>query len=281
MSPRRADPQEELTATQDRDAITALTIPDDIRADLLRQQGESVQTQQALPRIQIMAAGAGFYEIEDGGDPVRAFSGVILNNHPRNVLWDKKYAANDAAADDEGLPACFSADGDWGVPREGFRHPDLPDGLVGNGVLMVGCARCTYNQFGSGAALIADKNPKGKACTNQRGVYIMMEGRETPMELRLPPTSLLAFDAYLTSLLNRGVPVQAVLTRFAQETKTRGTGKYSVATFAAERALSPEEFQAALTKRARYNRQMTPQVIPEATLSEPLEASEEEDRIPF
>lgn len=275
MSPRKA----EAEAQADREAITALTIPDDIRADLLREQGESVQTQQKLPRIQIMAAGAGFYEIENGGDPVRSFVGVILNNHPRNVLWDKKYADTEGLKDDEGQPACNSADGDWGVPRDGFRHPDLPDGKVGNGVLMVGCSKCTFNQFGSGDLLIADKNPKGKACTNQRAVYVMMEDFETPLELRLPPTSLAAFDEYLTKLLNKGIPVQSVVTRFSQVQKPRGTGKYSVATFEVERVLTPDEFQNVLTKRARYNKQMTPQVIAEAVITEALEDSEEE--VPF
>lgn len=263
-----------LTPESDQDAITALSIPDDIKADLLRQQGESVETPQALPMVKVMPAGAGLYDIEGEATPVREFYGVILNNHARNVLWDRKYGVE---VEDEELKraACSSNDGRWGTPREGFAHPAL-EGEVGNGVRMVACQTCPLNRWGSGATYIADKNPKGKACTNQRSVYIMVEGRETPLELRLPPTSLNDFDAYLTDLLNKGVPVQAVVTKFSQ--KIMGTNaRFGKAVFEVAEALSPEGFQAVLTKRARYHQQITPQVIQEAAV---IEDSETGDGLP-
>lgn len=277
---RSATTEGALTTEGDRDAITALSIPEDVKADLLRQQGESIQTPQALPRIKIMAAGAGMYDIQDDATPVREFSGVVLASHARNVLWDRPYG-EDAPSDDEKPPACSSTDGIWGTPREGFRHPGLVDGQVGNGVLMVACRGCPLNQFGSGNALIATHNPKGKACANQKSVYVLLEGHETPFELRLPAMSIRSFDAYLTGLLNRGVPVQAVVTRFRQEVKMRGTKRYGEAIFEVGSTLSSDAFQGVLVKRSRYSAQLNPQNAQETSVElEPLEGSEEGD-IPF
>jgi hypothetical protein len=256
-----------------------IAIPDDIRQDLLRQQQQSIETPQQLPRIEVMPAGVGLFEFKDDNSTVREFEAVILNNHPTNTLWDKKYGSVGADAQDEDKqPACASPDGRYGLVRRGFAHAGLPAGMVGNGAMMVECGTCPYNKFGSGALLIADRNPKGKACTNYRSVYVMLPDHDSPLELRLPPTSIGNFDAYLTMLMNTGTPVQAVLTKIVC-TVVQKTVRYSTVTFTKERALTPQDFQQVLDKRSRYWSAITPMAI-QTTQVAPA-APENDDDMPF
>jgi hypothetical protein len=253
---------------------TALAIPDDIRADLLRAQQDSIETPQALPRVKIMAAGAGLFEFEDTSDTTRTFKGVVLANHPRNVCWDKKFGEQAATAE-ESLPACSSNDGRTGLPREGFAHAGLPSGVVGNGVRTVACRTCPYNQWNSGNMLISDKNPRGKACTNQRSVFVLVEDREAPVELVLPPTNISGFDEYLTTLLNRGIPVQAVVTDFRQEVVRMNGFLVGKALFSMDKNLTQDEFNIVLGKRLQYQTAMIPNLAV-ASLPEESESFDDE-----
>jgi hypothetical protein len=260
----------------------SLALPADVRADLLRAQQDSIETPQALPRVSVMPAGAGLFEFEDTNETTPTFRGVILGNHGRNVLWDHKYGE---APEDVKLPACSSNDGKYGVPREGFAHAGLPDGQEGDGVLMVECRTCPYNQWGSGAALIPDKNPKGKAVTNQRSIYILLEEREFPVELVLPPTSIPGFDEYLTTLLNRRVPVQAVVTEFRQEVVRRGQYRVGTVRFSNQSTLDQEVFARVMEVRSQWMHQISPSSGP-MTVAEPdgVESTAEvgdDDDIPF
>ena len=275
---------------------TALVLPDDIRADLLRAQQQSIQTPQQLPQVRIMPAGAGLYEFKDNNDTVRSFQGVILNNHPRNVLWDRAFGETPVAAgadDQQNLPACSSVDGKYGTPRRGFLHIMVNDGQTpAEGTELVACATCRYNQWGTGTMLNPRGNPKGKAVTNQRSVYVLMEGRNAPVELILSPTSISAFDEYLTFLTNKGIPAQAVVTEFSQEVKTRAGSniRWGVATFREVGALDQETFNLVLEKRAQFQSSIAPSSVP--TTSQPAtvagdpnesvtDAEIEADEIPF
>lgn len=237
---------------------TAITVPDDIRADLLRAQAASITTSVALPRISIMAGGAGLFEFSTDGQTADRFTGVVLNNHPTNILWDRPYGGQALAEDDPNrFPACSSDDGITGIPREGFRHAGL-NGGIGDGVATVECRTCPYNQWGTGDMFKPQGNKKGKAVTNQRKVYILLDGNQVPFELTLPPTSLSAFDEYLTSLLNRNLPVQAVVTEFRQEKKQKGTMKYAEARFTMVGTLTQEQFSGVMTKMKQFETAINP-----------------------
>lgn len=254
-------------------ASTALALPDDIRNDLLRAQASQITTVQRLPDVKIMPAGAGLYEFSDTNDTVREFTGVILNSHARNLLWDRPYGSEapqpvNGEGDPQNMPACVSSDGKFGVPRPGFPHAGL-QGRVASGTERIACATCPYNQWESKGLIPALLRPndsgKGKAVVNQRVLFIMVvdaEGqfaRETPVQLTLPPTSLVPYDEYLGTLLNRGVPVQAVLTRFSQTRQTRGSLAWSLAVFDNARPLTEAEFQAVMGKRAQFRTSIVPQ----------------------
>lgn len=252
---------------------TALALPDDIRNDLLRAQAEQITTVQRLPEVKIMNAGAGMYEFSDTGDTVREFVGIILNSHARNLLWDRPFGApllRDPVTNEEvpNLPACSASDGRYGTPRIGFPHAGL-GGRAATGAERIACATCPYNQWESKSlipALVGPNGPgKGKATTNQRILYIMVldaEGnfvRETPVQLTLPATSLTPYDEYLGTLLNRSIPIQAVVTRFAQVRTTRGANAYAIATFENSRMVTEDEFGRVMGKRAQFRMAITPQ----------------------
>jgi hypothetical protein len=252
-----------LPATQ-APAASALALPDDIRNDLLRAQAEQIATPQRLPGVKIVNGGACLYEFDDNNDTLRTFRGIVLASHPRNVLWDRPFGSEpqrDPATGEEiaNSPACVASDGKFGVPRPGFAHAALGQGVVARGVERIECATCPYNQWESKGLLPGFTPGKGKAVTNQRVVYVMVLDdntddftRATPVELILPPTSLPGYDEYLAGLLNRGIPVQTVVTRFGQERVERNGFRWGVATFASEGQVTPELFQAVLEKRANF-----------------------------
>ena len=260
------------------DPSTAL---DTRRDELLRSQAAQVTTLQALPRIAIMGAGAGLFEFSDTQETVREFRAVILNSHPRNVLWDKEYGeAGSQASEEDKQPACVANDGVNGQPRPGFAHLGLPANVgkrkddaslvVANGTELIACASCPYNQFGS-KRLVTDRgNPKGKADTNYKSVYVMVPGRGIPFELRLPPTSIRAFDKYLTDLIGASVPVQAIETIFSQEKKENGGLRWAECRFTRGATLDDDTFENVLTARSKFLAMITPRplVMPDVVIAD-------------
>lgn len=256
--PRRNEASEVATSQS-----TALAIPDDIRADLLRAQQGMVGDRLKLVQAKVMAAGAGLFEFTDTNETVRDFAGVILGSHQRNVLWDRP-ADVQPASDEEKGPACRSNDGRIGVPRAGFAHAALqprnaqPGGALvrATGTEQIQCAACPYNKWGSKGLMPQMIRPggstKGKAVTNQRAVYVLVPGRETPVMLIVAPTSIPAYDEYIGNLVNRNTPVQSMFTIFKQEIKTRGAQRWAVLTFQQGETLGNDAFNKVLSVRARF-----------------------------
>lgn len=252
-------PQQQTALTPQNPAQNALAmLPDDVRADLLRAQREQISTFQRLPRIKIMGQGSGLYEFGGTGDTQREFQGIILNSHQRNVLWEP----DNVRESQDAPPACRSNDGKIGIPRQGFRHVML-GGQPAEGTERIECAGCRYNQWRSAGLINPNpRNANGKAVTNQRSLYVLVENFEMPFELVLSPTSLKAYDTYLVTLAAQQIPVQAVLTAFSQEIKGSGSNRYGVAKFANGGLLDGDTFNFVLAKRREYERHITP---PDAT----------------
>jgi hypothetical protein len=251
-------------------AVDSYVLPEHIRQDLLRTQQESLTTAIQLPKIKVLPAGVGLYEIEsaqEGAEPQHApsFVGVIIAHHNRNILWDRKHGSPAPIDDLLKRPACSSEDGKYGVPREGFTHAALGRPAIRNE--RIECASCPYNQFGSGAMLVADKNAKGRAVSNYKVLYVMLDGRVAPMELALPGMSIRPFEDYLMRLTNQGVPVMAVFTEFRQSVTMRNGSKVANAEFRRAGVLNEQQFNAVLDKRVQFAASITPQAyIPLATI---------------
>jgi hypothetical protein len=235
-------------------------LPDTIRAELLRQQAASITTPQRLPRARILPQGALAFQFTDTEQTVRSFDGVVVAHHPANILWDRPYGTPNVP-ENERFPACSASDGIVAVPREGFYHQAL--GHEATGDERIACATCPYNEWES--ARLIGRQGRGKACTNQRIVYLVTEDRQSPVQLTLSSTSIPVFDEYLLNLLNRGLPVQAVLTRFSQERKTRGTLVWSVVTYEMLTQLNQPTFDHVMDLRAQFQNVMEPAAARAAT----------------
>lgn len=296
---------ENLPATQNQAALPAL--PDDVLNDLLAAQAGEMGDRIDIPRVKVMPAGVGMFEFADNNDTVRDFTGVILGSHAKNVLWDKQFGQQ-SSNEEENLPACSAQDGRFGTVREGFVHLGLPGnrrflnggvataaaqaeavsngGVAGTGVEQVECRTCPYNQYGTGRVFRPQSSEKGKANTNQRVIYVLMEDRMLPVALVIPPTSLTAFDKYVGDLLNRRIPVQAVVTKFSQEVLGTGGVRYGTVKFSQADRLDAQTLQHVLAQRTKYMAYINPamQAAPvEATVvNEPEAPSEDEpDDMPF
>lgn len=306
MSKAKQEPAQEQELYQVQDdppteqstTVDTYVLPEHIRRDLLRGMAESIDTPQKLAKIGVMPAAAGLYRIQGADETtddlkVPTFKGVVLHSHSRNVLWDREYGDNTPVADEERLPACSSPNSKVGIPRKGFAHAAL-DGAEATGDERIECASCPYNQWGSGDMLIATKNHKGKAVTNQKAIYIMLPGRKAPMVLTISGYSIAAWDEYMMGLMNQDIPVQSVVTEFAQKIQNR-KGK-DVALIVLRRAgvLPAETFQGALRKREEFRASIFPaEVLMEAKVDDGADAPsddeleqfkgkiDEQDELPF
>ncbi len=168
-------------------------------------------------RIKIPSAGSTVFEVP-GDDPtepdsVKEFSAVILSHHPLYAYYKSKYTGGNQP------PDCGSFDGVIGVGDPG-----------GN------CAKCPYNQFGSG-------ENGSKACKNRRRIYVLREGEIFPLLLSLPTGSLKEFSRYIKRLLSKGKKSNSVVTKFSLKKAVNSGGiAYSQAQFTVDRQLTNEEF---------------------------------------
>ncbi|HCS74134.1 MAG TPA: hypothetical protein DIW17_09690 [Clostridiales bacterium] len=168
-------------------------------------------------RIKIPSAGSTVFEVpgEDPNEPdsVKEFSAVILYHHPLHAYYKNKYTGGNQP------PDCGSFDGISGEGNPG-----------GN------CAKCPYNQFGSG-------ENGSKACKNRRRIYVLREGEIFPLLLSLPTGSLKEFSRYIKRLLSKGKKSNSVVTKFSLKKAVNSGGiAYSQAQFTVDRQLTNEEF---------------------------------------
>lgn len=126
----------------------------------------------AFPRAKIPGGGSTLFELP-GEDPtkpeyVEKMEGVILYHHAANGYWAGE------PNDEDKAPICVSLDGKVGYGD--------PGGL---------CTKCGLNAFGSG------EDGRGKACKNQRYLYLLQDGEFIPWVIYLPPTSLRSFNRFM------------------------------------------------------------------------------------
>lgn len=100
------------------------------------------------------------------------------------------------------------------------------------------CSRCVYNDFGS-------KNggdTQAKACKESVAIYLLRPDNIMPIIVRVPVSSKLIFQKYMTRLIGNMIPACGVVTRITLEKATNKTGQpYALYNFEAVSTLSPEE----------------------------------------
>jgi len=102
------------------------------------------------------------------------------------------------------------------------------------------CNRCQFNDFGSKNGGNGDSN--AKACKESVQLFLLRPDNIMPLIVRVPVSSKLLFQKYMTRLVRRMIPLSSVVTRITLEKATSRDGKpYATYNFEAVSNLTPEE----------------------------------------
>ena len=161
-----------------------------------------------FPKVKIPGGGVLQFEMESDNperpDYAPELEGILLFNHPANSYWPEGEEYEDNTP-----PLCQSVDGKIGYGN--------PGGL---------CASCGFNTFGSAS------NGRGKACKNQRTLYLLRSGEFVPIQISPPPTSLTPYNSfYNAAFARRQRPLYSSIVRIGLKRMSSNGYDYSVATF--------------------------------------------------
>lgn len=166
--------------------------------------------QLGFQRVKIPSGGQVQFELPgedpDNPDYSKTLEGVIVYSHNANSYWP---AGEDY--DDNTPPSCQSTDGKVGY--------GAPGGI---------CTDCPYNRYGSDTK----GTGRGKACKNQRVIYLLRSGEAMPIQLSLSPTSITPYAQFVNAAFvarRRGICGSVV--QIGLKKKNNGKDDYSVATF--------------------------------------------------
>jgi hypothetical protein len=139
---------------------------------------------------------------------------------------------------------------DYTTPRAYWETPDpvegqSPDCYSTDSIVSSdgkACKLCQFNDFGS-------KNggeTGAKACKESVELYLLRQNNIMPLIVRVPVSSKLIFQKYMTRLTGSMIPVCGVVTKITLEKVTSKAGKpYAQYNFEAVAALSAEEVASA------------------------------------
>lgn len=151
-----------------------------------------------------------------GDEAAKELTGIILDYSTPRAYWKTSDPV-------EGTPPdCFSEDSI--VSHEG-----------------IACATCPFNDYGS-----KDGDTNAKACKESVTLFLLRPDNIMPIIVRVPVSSKLRFQRYITRLVGRMIPLSSVVTRITLEKTTNRTGQpYSLFNFEAVEELSPDKASAA------------------------------------
>lgn len=147
-----------------------------------------------------------------GDESFKELTGVVLDYMTPRAYWDTPDPV-------EGTPpVCYS-----------------PDSLISHDGKA--CNRCPFNDFGS-----KDGDSNAKACKESVMIFLLRPDNIMPIIIRVPVSSKLIFQRYMTRLIGKMMPLCGVVTKITLERTTNRTGQlYSLYNFEAVSILSPEE----------------------------------------
>lgn len=142
----------------------------------------------------------------------KSITGIILDYTTPRAYWDTPDPV-------EGTPpVCFSSDSL--VSHDGKS-----------------CGTCPFNDFGS-----KDGETNAKACKESVVLFLLRPDNIMPILVRVPVSSKMIFQRYMTRLIGKMIPVSGVVTKITLEKTTNKTGQpYALYNFEAVETLSTEE----------------------------------------
>lgn len=175
-----------------------------------------------LGKVTVPGGGGKFWEIDDESEA--DLRGIIVHTHLQRGLWETSY--EEGGGDEE--PICSS-------------H----DGVVGHGDPGGDCATCPMAQFGS--------DGERPSCQTSRIVWMLREGENLPLHVKVPAKSLKPAKKYIFGLARKGLPVHGVVTKMALRVEEKPQ-RHSVVEFAMVEALEPAQ----VARIAAYLEQIRP-----------------------
>lgn len=133
----------------------------------------------------------------DDDEPVSSLQVVVLKTHQgvAKTYYEKTYVEG---SDDK--PTCYSTNGVEPAMDAEQRQAKK-------------CAICPHNQWGS---RITEDGNKAKKCSDVKRLAVAPGGQvNDPMLIRVPPTSLKAWDSYCSMLAKKGLSPAHVITKIS------------------------------------------------------------------
>ena len=197
---------------------------DEFIALLEENLGGEDMTKFDLPTTRFPTGGGKHWVLPTADDPdgeaLKSIEGVIIGSAKSRSYYITAYGEGEANAQ----PDCSSEDGYEGTP-----YDENANGYGGS------CEHCAMSQWGSGRG-------NSQACGEYRTMFVLRDGANLPVVVRVPGTSIKAFRKYKADLFDDSMPVTAVVTSIGLHTTASTDGvDYSVATFTKMRVLEAEE----------------------------------------
>ena len=210
-------------------------------------RGDAI-TEFDLPRVKVPAGGGKAWVIPtfEGEDITETLTGVIVDWGVRRQYWESSTSDGEG-----GPPDCSSVDGEVGIGNTGGISSVINSYDVDGkpAAYEYDCEACPLNQFGT--AVGDDGQPReGKACKEQRMLFLLPEGELLPWAVPMPPTSIGPVRRYFQRMSSRAIPFYGVVTTIRLEQLRNGPNLYSVAAPSADRRLDSDELARVKSYRA-------------------------------
>lgn len=208
-------------------------------------------------RIKISPGGINVFSTTDN-DTIKTFNAIAVISQKARAYWPDKGTGQP--------PFCASPDGSHGIvapeitdahyraaitarePHPAIKLLDADRGIPPH----FDCGICPLAQWGS----VHQGGAKGKsqACKTLRRLVVLVEGWAQPALLTLPPTSIVVWDTYCSSLARQKSSYFAVWTTFALESKKSANGDpYSVIALSTKSKITDtDQVRAVFAIRAEY-----------------------------
>lgn len=193
--------------------------PDEIQELIAENIGSDALTPNDLDRVKVPSGGGSVWEVPsvDGIEATKVIEGVIIYRATRRAYWQAKYEGGGEQ------PDCFSDNGITGLGEPGGE-----------------CAKCPFNEFGSGTDAKGNANDS-KACKEIRQLFVLPSDSLIPIVVNVPPGSLANVKSYFLRLLRAQLKSTDVVTHIGLELAESKAGiKFSRVTLAAGARLEPE-----------------------------------------
>lgn len=189
-----------------------------------------------LKRIKIPAGGITQFEIPNvltgESDYVKELYGVVIGHKVGKAFWAREYGSDGSTGTP---PDCRSDDGIHGI---GNPNPDNnQDFHIAQDEFGYLCETCPNNEYGTARG----GEGAGKACKDLRFMFFFSGDALLPQVIVAPPTSLKPMKDYFLGLINNGMIVRNVITKFELTKQTNKGGiAYAQLKATVHKQLDPE-----------------------------------------